>query len=161
MHLCNFLVLVKRKKTPLYLVCVFPPRPCLSILLSFKTWNFPKIIHDLQVNWSQQVFNIHIDLATSQPLLSPPSPAKNGKFGTMDPNVGGWGRVVLWHIWPIFVENHGKCPKSDEISEIEGVGGWVHKFGSIVPNLPIFWYGIDPIYQSQRMFTSSSVQLYN
>ena len=42
------------------------------------------------------------------------------------------------YLTPFLSKITGKCPKADEISEIEGVGGWVHGFVSIVPNLPFF-----------------------
>ena len=68
-----------------------------------------------------------------------------GKFGIIDPNVGGSGRVV-----PNFYESsfmaylrqiHGKSLKSDEISEIDGVG-WFTSLG-YCPKFIIF-YGVFP-----------------
>ena len=166
MHLCNFLVLVKRKKRPFTWVVFFLPAhvyPSFSLLKPEISQKLYMIFKLIGVNR----FSIYILIWPPVNLyLAPPPPQKTVNLGQWTQMwVGGVGwcykSMFLWHIWPIFVENHGKCPKSYEISEIEGVGGWVHKFGSIVPNLPIFWYGIDPIYQSQRMFSSSSVQLYN
>ena len=66
---------------------------------------------------------------------------KKRKFGTIDLNwVGSGGSKLLWHIWPLFVENfrqiHEKYPKS---MKLRGWVGGFQKFGSIGPNFPIFF----------------------
>ena len=70
-----------------------------------------------------------------------PPPKKTVSFGTIDPNLGVWGRVIPnFYKSLFFMEDLARfCRKFPvNVPNLQKVLGCVHKFGSIVPNKTFF-----------------------
>ena len=70
-------------------------------------------VYNNHKSWASTPIGQHISLTEAlPPQKKKKEEEKNmpGKFGIIDPNVGGWGQVVpnfyksllLWHIWHLF-----------------------------------------------------------